>query len=112
MATAPARSLLSNIGCRAGVTSASNLLQSEKRCAHPPLNHGRTRVLHGKRRDPESEAGVPELSRRIRGSGALEGLPEETRIAARDRRGRQAKNCEGQFLSGAARASGGLLQRP
>src|SRR5258708_40149300 len=102
MATAPGRSPLSNIGCRAGVTSASNLLQSRKRSAHPLLNHGRTRVLHGKGRNPESKAGLPELPRRVRGSRALEGLPEEKRIAARNRRGRQTKVCEGQFLHGAA----------
>src|SRR6266446_2062826 len=102
MGTAPGHSPLSSIGCRAGVTSASNLLQSEKRLTHPPLNHGRTRVLHGERRSPESKAGLSELPRRIRGSRALEGLPEEKRIAARNRRGRPAKVCEGQFLHGAA----------
>src|SRR6267154_5472530 len=102
MATAPRRSVRSSIGCRAGVTSASNLLQSEKRCRHPPLNHGRTRVLHGERRSPERKAGLSELPRKNRGSRALEGLPEEKRIAAGNRRGRPAKVCEGQFLHGAA----------
>src|ERR1700730_4634551 len=36
MATAQGPSPLLNTGCRAGVTWASNLLQSRKRCAHPP----------------------------------------------------------------------------
>src|SRR6266849_1162556 len=102
MATAPGRSPLSNTGCRAGVTSASNLLQSEKRRAYLLPNHGRTRVLLGKGRNTESKADLPELPRCIRSPRALEGLPEKKGIAARNRRGRSEKVCEGQFLHGAA----------
>src|SRR5260370_28777227 len=102
MATAPGRSPLSSIGCRAGVTSDSNLLQSEKRRAYLLPNHGRTRVLLGKGRNTESKADLPELSRCIRSPRALEGLPQEKRIAARNRRRREAQVCEGQFLHAAA----------
>src|SRR6266404_3622935 len=111
-ATARERSPLSSIGCRAGVTSGSNLLQLMKRCAHPHFNYGRAPVLYRKRREPEGQAHLPELPRRIRSSRALESLPEEKRAAAWHRRGRQAKIREGFFVHGPAGRPGGLLQVP
>src|SRR5882672_12937581 len=108
-ATARERSPLSSTGCRAGVTSASNLLQLMKRCVHPLFNYGRAPVLYRKRREPESQAHLSELPRRIRGSRALESLPEEEGIAARRRRGRQEKIRKGFVVYGAAGRPGGLL---
>src|SRR5258708_3543464 len=100
MATARGRSRLSSIGCRAGVTWALNLLQLTKRCVHPRFSHGRAPVLYGKRRSPQGQTYLPQLSRRVRSPRALEGLPEEKRIAARNGRGRPEKIRQGKFLHG------------
>src|SRR6266404_3475328 len=111
-ATARERSPLSSTGCRAGVTSASNLLQLTKRCAHPLFNYGRASVLYREGREPEGQAHLSELPRRIRSPRALASLPEEKRVAARHRRGRQEKVCEGFFVYGAAGRPSGVLQMP
>src|SRR6266581_3205503 len=96
--TGRGRSPPSSIGCHAGVTRASSLLQLTKRWVYPLLSHGRTRVLHGKRRDPQGQADLPELPQRFRIPRALESLPQEERSPARRGLGRPQKVRQSHFL--------------
>src|SRR5208283_123854 len=100
MATASTLSRPSNFGCLAGATWALNLLQWTKSCGRRSRPNGRTSVLHGEGRNPQGQADLPQLSRRIRSPGALEGLAQEKGTSSRRQRGRSPQVCQSHLLHG------------